>query len=150
MKVLLLQDIKNIGRRGEVKDFPDGYVMNFLLPKKLAEVATKEKIQNIEISKKQKSEINTLKKDLLLKDILELDSKTVEVIKKINSSGTLFDKIDKKDISDLIYQNFHKKISTDFIIIDEPIKSTGQYSVKIKGDKSIKKDSILNLIIKGQ
>jgi large subunit ribosomal protein L9 len=75
MKVLLLQDIKNIGRRGEVKDFPDGYVMNFLLPKKLAEVATKEKIQNIEISKKQKSEINTLKKDLLLKDILELDSK---------------------------------------------------------------------------
>lgn len=150
MQVILLEDIKNIGRRGEIKTFSDGYVQNFLLPKKLAEIATKEKIAKIELAKKQKTDHGQVQKELLAAEIKKTDSLILEVNKRINSSGTLFEKIDEKYISSLLRDIKHIYVPSQYIKIKEVIKNTGEYPVYIGSRKEHGVESILTLIVKGQ
>lgn len=150
MKVIMLQDIKNVGRRGEIKTFPDGYVQNFLLPKKLAEIATPEKIKKIENDKNYKVGEKEIQKDLLIKDISKLDTQILTVIKKVNSSGTLFEKIHAKDIVELIQLHFHVKIPEQYVHIAEPIRATGEFFVHLGDRKILGKECLLTFIVKGQ
>lgn len=150
MKVILLQDIKNVGRKGEVKTFPDGYVQNFLLPKKLAEIATPEKIKKIENDKNYKIGEAEIQKDLLIKDIAKVDTGIITMIKKVNSSGTLFEKIHEKQIKEAIRNEFHVSIPEQYIHIESPIHKTGEFFVHIGDYKTLKKESLLTLVIKGQ
>lgn len=150
MKVILLTDIKNIGRRGEIKTLSDGYVQNFLLPKKLAEIATPEKIQKIEQSKKQKVEHGEVQKELLVAEIKKTDSLVLEVHKRINSSGTLFEKIDEKHISGLLRDMNHIHVPATFIKIKEVIKHTGEYPVYVGSHKELGAEAMMTLVVKGQ
>ncbi len=150
MKVIMLQDIKNIGRRGEVKVFPDGYVQNFLLPKKLAEITTPSKIQKIESDKNYKIGEKEIQKDLLVKELCKLDTQILTLTKKVNSSGTLFEKNHEKQIGELIQLHFHIKLPEQYIHIAEPIRSTGEFFVHLGDRKILGKESLLTLIVKGQ
>ncbi len=150
MQVILTQDIKNVGRRGEVKSFPDGYVQNFLLPKGLAEVATKEKIKKIQDDKNYKIGEKEIQKDLLVRDITKLDAQILTIIKKVNASGTLFEKVTAHHIGELIVEHFHVRIPEQYIHIEEPIRKTGEFFVHIGDRKLLKKESLLTLIVKGQ
>ena len=150
MKVILLTDIKNIGRRGEVKTFSDGYVQNFLLPKKLAEIATQEKINKIEQSKKQKEQHGEVQKELLAAEIKKTDSLVIEVQKRINSGGTLFEKIDEKHISGLLRDMNHIHVPVAYIKIKEIIKHTGEYPVYIGSRKDLGVEAMMTLVVKGQ
>ncbi len=146
----MLMDVKNVGRKGEVKNFPDGYVQNFLLPKKLAEIATKEKVKKIESDKNYKIGEKEIQKDLLIKDITKLDAQTLTLIKKVNSAGTLFEKIHERQITEMIKETFHVKIPEQYIHIEEPIHATGEFFVHIGDRKILTKESLLTLIVKGQ
>lgn len=150
MKVIMLQDVKNIGRRGEVKTFSDGYVQNFLLPKKLAEIATNEKLAKIEAIKNYKIGEAEIQKDLLIKDITKVDRGIITLIKKINSAGTLFEKIHEKQIKEAIYNEFHVSIPEQYIHIEEPIHKTGEFFVHIGDRKILQKEALLTLVVKGQ
>ncbi len=150
MQVIMLQDIKNVGRKGEVRTFPDGYVQNFLLPKKLAEIATKEKVKKIEADKNYKIGEKEIQKDLLIKDISKLDAQTITLTKKVNSSGTLFEKIHERQIGTLITESFNIHIPENYIHIEEPIHTTGEFFIHIGDRKILKKESLLTLIVKGQ
>ncbi len=150
MKVIMLADIKNIARKGEIKNFPDGYVQNFLLPKKLAEIATQEKIKKIEANKNYKIGEAEIQKDLLIKDISKVDAQTITIIKKVNSSGTLFEKIHEKQIKEAIRNEFHVSIPEQYIHIETPIHVTGVFFIHIGDRKILKKESLLTLIVKGQ
>lgn len=150
MKVIMLQDVKNIGRRGEIKTLSDGYVQNFLLPKKLAEIATNEKLAKIESLKKQKGDIAQVQQDLLIKNITELDRGVITITKKVNSAGHLFEKIHEKDVLDLIFEHFHKKIPAEYLHIKEPIKSTGEFPIHIGDFKKLKTEALVTLVVKGQ
>lgn len=150
MKVIMLQDVKNIGRRGEVKTFSDGYVQNFLLPKKLAEIATNEKLAKIQAAKNYKIGEAEIQKDLLIKDILKVDQGISTLVKKVNSSGTLFEKINEKQIKELIKNDFHVHIPEQYIHIKEPIHKTGEFFVHIGDYKTLKTEALLTLVVKGQ
>jgi large subunit ribosomal protein L9 len=150
MKVIMLADIKNIARKGEVKTFPDGYVQNFLLPKKLAEIATPEKVKKIEANKNYKIGEAEIQRDLLIKDISKVDAQTLTIVKKVNSSGTLFEKIHEKQIKEAIRNELHVSIPEQYIHIENPIHVTGEFFIHIGDRKILKKESLLTLIVKGQ
>lgn len=150
MQVIMLQDIKNVGRKGEVKNFPDGYVQNFLLPKKLAEIATKEKVQKIQADRNYKIGEKEIQRDLLIKDIGKVDTQILTTVRKVNSAGTLFEKIHERQIAELITEYLHVRIPHEYIHIEEPINKTGEFFIHIGDRKILKKESLLTLVVKGQ
>jgi large subunit ribosomal protein L9 len=136
MKIILLKDIPKIGKKGEIKDFKEGYAQNVFLSKGLAELATpkamarlEEDKRNIEIKKKQELEIfNNL--------ISSINNQVIKIKAKSNEKGHLFKAINQNDISKAIKESVGVLVDEKDIIIDN-IKSTGKYNVKIKrGDKS--------------
>src|SRR6187551_2975727 len=98
MKVILIKDIPKIGKRHDVKEISDGYAVNFLFPKKLAEPATPKRMaeiakmkQNVEIQKE-------IRDDLLIKNLNALKDVTISLKKKTNESGHLFSGIQKAEL----------------------------------------------------
>lgn len=132
MKILIKQSIKGIGKAGEVKDFPQGYAQNFIIKKGYGVIATNEVINK---NLKEKDRINQEQKrveDDLVKAILSLKDKTIEIKSQSNEYGVLFSSIHKKDILLEIKKLVNAPITNDMLSVDEPIKSTGQYRVVIK------------------
>ena len=129
MKVILLQDVKNIGNRGEIKNVSDGYFRNFLLPKKLAEVATEKAISDI---KKQDAE-NAIKeeKDLLRTEKIaeKLDGQEFIIKAKTNKQGKLYAAISSQDIAELLNKKMFKIKKEQ--ISAASIKETGEYDIVI-------------------
>ena len=131
MKVILLKDIKSVGKKGEVINASDGYARNFLFPKKLAEEATDATLHILN----QKNENERKKKlaeiEAAQKQAEELRNKKVEIKVKSGEGGRLFGAITTKDIADAIKAQFNmdfdkKKISAN------SIKNIGTYVIEIK------------------
>ncbi|MEA2088582.1 MAG: 50S ribosomal protein L9 [Patescibacteria group bacterium] len=129
MKVILLQDVKNVGDRGEIKNVSDGYFRNFLLPKKLAEVATEKTISDI---KKQDFK-NAIKaeKDLLRTEKIaeKLDGQEFIIKAKTNEQGKLYAAISKQDVFKLLNKKKFKIKEEQINMVI--IKETGEYDIVI-------------------
>ena len=125
MKVIMLADVKGVGKRMEVKNVSDGYARNFLLPKKLAEMATVNGLKHVEMRAKDLAG----KKERTEKELQELinsvTGKTFETSRKANEHGTLFDSMDKNEIAELV------GIDADLIKLDHPIKHAGAHTIDI-------------------
>ena len=136
MKVILLEDVKGQGKRGDAINVAEGYARNFLFPKKLAVEATKENIAKLEaaksavIRKKQKDvdDALALKKDL--------EGKVIRISVKKGETGKLFGSVTNKEIAEELARQEGLQIDRKRIVLDEPIKTTGsrQVSVKLHGD----------------
>lgn len=150
MKVILLQDIKKIGKKGDVKEFSDGYVQNFLIPKKIAEIATKEKIDAIGKHKNQEVAKKEIQKDLILKEYAQTDNKTITIHRKVNSIGALFAKVEVNEIHDALVKEHQIRIPIDHIHIKSEIKKTGEYTVIIGEKQKIGKEFNLFVKVVGQ
>jgi len=141
MKVILQQDVKGKGKKGELVNVSDGYARNFLLPRKLAVHATDENLtvmKQQEKAKQKKMEFDKAKAN-------EIASKLTEVIVKISargsgdsasqgerSGGKLFGSVTTKEISEELQKQHGIEIDKNKIIQDEPIKSFGSHEVKCK------------------
>jgi large subunit ribosomal protein L9 len=131
MKVIFLQDIKNIGKAGEIKDLSEGYARNFLFPKKLALEANAENMkvyENQKLLEKKKHE-QLVKEALMLKEKLEKASCTITV--KVGEDDKMFGSVTNSDISKNL-ENIGFKIEKKDIILEHPIKELGVYTVDIK------------------
>lgn len=131
MKVILLQDVKGVGKKGEVINASDGYARNFLFPKKLAQEAND---VNMHILNK-KNETERKKKlaeiEAAQKLAAELKDKIVKIIAKSGENGRLFGAITSKDIA----QELNRQHSVDIDkkkIVTDTIKTMGTYDVEIK------------------
>lgn len=132
MKVILLQDVARIGRKGEVKNVSDGYAGNFLLPKKLAQVATPNIVASAEKLKKQTQQDKEVQKNILDKNIAGLKDLKVEMEAKANEKGHLFSIIHPDEISDVLKEKYHLDIPSKIIEISKPIKEIGAHTLKAK------------------
>lgn len=132
MKVILTQDVKNLGRKGDIKEVADGYARNFLLPKGLAVEATYGKIKETE--EKKKSMEKQKKKELeQAEDIkAKLHGKSLNIKVKVGESNKLFGAVTPKEIAEVIAKDLGINIDKKKIEIAEPIKHLGEYEVKIK------------------
>lgn len=143
MKVILLQNIKNLGRKWDVKEVSDGYARNFLLPKKLTEIATKTELQKIEKLKEKEAieEKKDLEKIQALAD--QLQGKAI-VIKAKNKDGKLFGSITTKDIvKELKKENI--VISAKALTLEMPIKEIGEFEIRVNLEHGI--ETQLSVII---
>ncbi|HEX7586205.1 MAG TPA: 50S ribosomal protein L9 [Patescibacteria group bacterium] len=143
MKVILLQDVKNLGRKWDVKEVSDGYARNFLLPKKLTEIATKTELQKIEKLKEKEAieEKKDLEKIQALAD--QLQGKAI-VIKAKNKDGKLFGSITTKDIvKELKKENI--VISAKALTLEMPIKEIGEFEIRVNLEHGI--ETQLSVII---
>jgi large subunit ribosomal protein L9 len=136
MKVILLKDIENIGKKGDIKRVANGYARNFLFPKKLAKMASKEAIEELE---KQK-ELEIKKAEEELKAVQEIVSKIdgleIEMPVKVDEEGKLYGSINEIEISKILTgKGFN--IKKKQIKIPQPIKEIGEYSVMILFDHNL-------------
>lgn len=137
MKVFLLNDVKGVGRKNEIKEVSDGYAFNNLIPKGLVEPVTdqnKKKIATIQSNIKKIGE-TSVQRSL---EILEsLKGKSIEFKSVKNDNGHLFAAIRPKDIVIQIEKELKVTVSESNIVIGEPIKSTGEHEINVTfGDKS--------------
>jgi len=132
MKVILLQDVSNVGRKYEVKNVSDGYARNFLIPNKLAKLATPQAIKAIETEKKRLEEEKKVQEDILQKNLDGLKDLRVVWDVKNNEKGRLFAGIHNQDISKILKEQYHLDIPAELIQLEKPIKEIGEYKVKIK------------------
>lgn len=133
MKVILLKDVQKIGKKNEVKNVSDGYALNFLIPKRMAERATTNKIEQLELKRQQSDEDIVVQNDLLIKEAETLNGKTIEIKAKANEKGHLFEGIHK----DVIVKALGGKFTEDQIVLENPIKETGEHTIPLTvGDYS--------------
>ena len=132
MKVILQQDVKDQGKKGQLVDVSDGYARNFLLPRKLAIEATADNINAIKI--KEAARLKKLEQDKAeARDIAaRLDSLVVRVQAKAGSAGKLFGAVTTKEISDALHEQHGMTVEKNKIVLDEHIKTFGTYEVRCK------------------
>lgn len=138
MKVIFLKDVPRVGKKYDVKEISDGYAMNFLLPKKLVEIATAKTIQDLEIRKKTIAIERGVQNDLLVKNLEEIKGKTLHIKVKADEKGHLFKGIHGKEIVEEMHKQHHADISEEFIVLEKPIKEVGEHEIQISiaGKKS--------------
>lgn len=131
MKIILKEDVKNVGSMGQIVDVSDGFARNYLIPKGLAVPANTKSIKELEHQKKVIQE-KAKKIKLTAQNISEKLSNMKLVIKaKAGEEGKLFGSVTSKDISDALRKEGFD-IDKKKIIIDEQIKRLGEYSVTVK------------------
>jgi len=131
MKVLLLQDVKGLGKKGEVKEVKEGYGNNFLIGKGLAKAATPAVLNQYKAEQKRKAEADAAELERLKKLAKELESAKVTIAKKEGANGSLFGAITKDEIAHA-FCDAGFEIEKKMVEIDKPIKSTGLFEVKMK------------------
>ena len=138
MKIIFLQDVPRVGKKYDIKEVNDGYVMNFLIPRKLAEPATASAIASLEKRKKNIEIEREMQEDLLMKNLEEIKGKVIIIKGKANEKGSLFKAIHKKEIVEEMKKQNHADINEDFIILEKPIKEVGEFEIliEIKNKKS--------------
>lgn len=132
MKVILQQDVRGQGKKGQLVDVSDGYARNFLLPKKLAVIATPENLNTMKQQEKarkaqqaaEKAEAEALSK--------KLEGLTVKVAAKAGEGGRLFGAVTAKEISEALAAQHDVNIAKTKLVLDEPIKACGGYKIKAK------------------
>jgi len=132
MKVILQQDVKDHGKKGQLIEVSDGYARNFLLPKKLAVQATADNLNTMKQQEKAKQKKMELEKAEAQKAAARLESCVVKIQAKAGSAGKLFGSITSKEISDALNEQHGILIEKNKIVLGENIKTFGPYDVKCK------------------
>lgn len=132
MKVLLVKDVKSLGKKGEVKEVKDGYGRNFLIKNGLAKHATNDVLRQFEAQKKREAlaHAEELEKLNIIKD--ELEKITLIIKRKLGANGSLFGAVTKDEIATELNDQHKIQIDKKSIEIDKPIKATGNYEISIK------------------
>ena len=132
MKVILQQDVRGQGKKGQLIEVSDGYGRNYLLPRKLAIEATADNINTMKMNDKATAERQAREKAeaLELRDFLK--EKTVVVKAKGGGAGRLFGSVTSAEIAQALSEQFGKQVDKRKIVQGDPIKAVGSYTVKVK------------------
>ena len=132
MKVILLQDVKGKGKKGQMLEVSDGYARNFMLPKKLAIEATPDAINTMRMNDKVTQERIAREKAEALATGKKLRELTVTVVAKGGGNGRLFGSVTNQEIADALAKQSGIKLDKRKIVIADPIKNVGTYTVTCK------------------
>ena len=132
MIVILKRDVKGTGKAGDVVKVSDGYARNMLLPKGLAEEATKNNVHTLEKAKEKREEEEKQARAAAEKQDEEMKNMHVVIQTKAGEGGKLFGSITTKDIADALKEQHKLNIDKRKIVLDQPIKEVGVKRVKVK------------------
>ena len=132
MKVILLEDVKSLGKKGEVVDVSDGYANNFILKKKLGMPATKENMGKLEHQKKKEAADAQALLDRMQALANEISGKSVKCSMKKGEGDRAFGSVSTKEIAQAMQEQFGFELDKKKISLDEPIKTFGTHEVSVK------------------
>ena len=132
MIVILLKDVKGTGKAGEVVKVSDGYARNMLIPKGMAQEATEGNIRSLEKQKALLAEKKAAEKAAAEALAEKLKGLKAVIKTKGGDAGRLFGSITSKDISDAYSEQFGLNVDKKKIVLDQPIKTVGEYKVPVK------------------
>ena len=132
MKVILLQDVKGKGKKGQMLEMSDGYARNFLLPRKLAVEATADAVNTMRMNDKAAAEKAAKERAEALEVSKQLRAMTLTVTAKGGGAGRLFGSVTNQEIADALKAKSGITLDKRKIVIADPIKSVGTYTVQCK------------------
>ena len=132
MKVILQQDVKGKGRKGQTIEVSDGYARNFLLPRKLALEATPDNLNAYNIKEKARLAQIEREKDQARDTGRQLEGTTVRISAKSGGAGKLFGAVTSKEIADALSEQHGITVEKNKIVQSEPIKTFGSFPVKVR------------------
>ena len=132
MKVILQQDVKGQGKKGQLIEASEGYARNYLLPRKLAIAATADAINTMNLKEKARKAEEARQKAEAEATAEKLKECMVKLTAKAGNGGKLFGAVTNKEISEGLKAQYGVDIPKQKIVLDEPIKAYGSYQVKAK------------------
>lgn len=146
MKVVLLQDVKTIGKKDQIVQVSDGYARNFLFPKNLAKEANNSSIAEVQRKKASADKLLAQKNAEALALANELRNKELTIKAKLGENGKIYGRLTNSDVAKAITKTYNKDIDKKKIEISEPIKSIGNYVINIKIFNGITTTMKLNVV----
>lgn len=131
MKIILLQDVKGQGKKGEIINVSDGYANNFLLKRGLGAVATADTINSVNIKNKAIERQKAEEKQKAADDAKELKGKVVKITASKGSQGKMYGSVTNKEIAEELTKIGYT-VDKKQVVLKEPIRVTGSYSVTVK------------------
>ena len=146
MKVILIADVKNVGKKGDLVQVADGYARNYLLPRGLATEATEGKVK--QLAQQQASAAKKkIKEEERSKELAaRMDGLTVRVAGKAGEGGRLFGSVNNKDIAEALEKEHGIEIDKRKIILKEPIKQLGTFSVQVRLYQQVEAQIIVQVV----
>ena len=132
MKVILQQDVKGQGKKGQLVEVSDGYARNFLLPKKLAVPATAENVNTMKQQEKARKAQEAAEKAEAEATAKKLEGLMVKIPAKAGEGGRLFGAVTAKEVSEALAAQHGVTIAKAKLVLEEPIKACGGYQIKCK------------------
>ncbi|MBQ9393553.1 MAG: 50S ribosomal protein L9 [Oscillospiraceae bacterium] len=132
MKVILKQDVKGKGKKGQMVEVAEGYARNFLLPKGLAAPATTDAMNTMRLQEKARVRAEAEAKARAAEVAEQLKNCQVKIPAKGGEGGKLFGAVTTKEIAAALQEQFGVELDSKKLVLDEPIKSFGAYQVKAK------------------
>ena len=132
MKVLLQQDVRGQGKKGQMIEVAEGYARNFLLPRKLAVPATADAVNTMKLKEKAKKAEDARLKAEAEAIVEKLKNSPVKVTARAGANGKLFGAVTSKEVSDALQAQHGIELAKQKIVMDEPIKAYGSYELKAK------------------
>ena len=132
MQLILLKDVKGLGKAGQVVEASDGYARNMLIPKKLAMKATGANLAELEKNRQEIEARRALDKQVAEEIKAKLEAATITIHAKGGDNGRLFGAVTSQDIADAIEKDFKLKLDKKKIDLSAPIKQAGTHQVEFK------------------
>lgn len=132
MKVILLKDVKSLGKKDEIVDISDGYARNYVLPKGLGKEASAANLNDLKLKKANEEKVAKEKLEDAKKLAAKLETKEVTVKMKSGEGGKTFGSISSKEIAEAAREQCGLDVDKKKIQLPEAIKSLGEYEVQIK------------------
>ena len=148
MKVILLQDVKSVGKKGELVNVSDGYARNFIFKKKLGVEATPKKLNDLKLQKQNEAKVaaeNLADAQAFAK---EIENKSIEVSIKAGQDGKVFGSVSTKEIALTAKEQLGYDLDKKKMQLKEPIKNIGTYMVPIRLHPKVTAE--LKVIVKGK
>ena len=146
MKVILLQDVKSLGKKGDIVDVSDGYARNFVLPKKVGVEATSKNLNDLKL--KQQNDAKVAAEQLAEAKALaeHLEKASITATLKLGEGGRAFGSIGTKEIADLVKKQLSLSIDKKKVLLREPIRGIGVSKVGIKLHPEVTAELTVNVI----
>lgn len=137
MKIVLLDDIVNIGEAGTVAEVKDGYARNYLIPKRLAQMATKDSLNRIGLIKRAANVKRARRMEEAASKFALLADKTLVIKMRAGTESRLFGAVTSAMIADEIVIQFEVEIARRHVMLDEPIKHLGEFTVPLRASADV-------------
>lgn len=147
MKVILLKDVKAQGKKGDVIDVSDGYAKNFLLKQGLAQVATTDTLNSLNIKNAAAAHQKELERQAAVKTAAEIKGKQVSVAVRTGENGKIFGGVTAKEIAEA-FAATGIALDKKQIVLKEVIKTTGQFKITVKLYPEISAECFVNVVAK--